>query len=168
MQYSSKDQLLSSIREEHMRLLELVEGFPPDQRKKPGAWGDGWTLSDLLAHLAEWHAMFLRWYHEGSAGREPAMPAPGYKWQETPRLNREIWAKHKDRTWEEVRRDFDGTYQEIVALAERLSEKELLEPGHFPWTGRKPLTTYLGPNTASHYRFGIKVLKRWRRELDRS
>ena len=168
MQYSSKDQLLSQIREEHDRLLELVDGFTPDQRKKPGVWGDRWTLTDLLAHLAEWHEMFLRWYRDGLAGLEPDMPAPGFKWNETPRLNREIWAKHKERSWVEVRAEFDRTYEETVALVENVSEKELLEPGHFPWTGKKPLTTYLGPNTASHYRFGIKVLRRWRRQLEGS
>jgi hypothetical protein len=112
--------------------------------------------------------MFLRWYREGLEGREPDMPAPGFKWNETPRLNREIWAKHKDRSWEDVRTEFDRTYQEIVALVENLSEEQLLEPGHFGWTGNKPLTTYLGPNTASHYRFGTKVLKRWTRQLETS
>lgn len=167
MRYSSKNQLLSSIREEHDRLLELVEGFTPDQRREPGAWGERWTLTDLVAHLAEWHEMFLRWYREGLVGRDPDMPAPGYKWNETPRLNREIWAKHRGRGWGEVRSDFDRTYAEILALVEQLSEKELLQPGHFPWTGKKPLTTYLGPNTAGHYRFGIKILKRWRRQLEK-
>ena len=168
MRYSSKDQLLSTIREEHDRLIELVDAVTPDQRKKPGVWGERWTLTDLLAHLAEWHVMFLRWYRDGLIGREPDLPAAGFKWNETPRLNREIWAKHKDRSWVEVRADFDRTYEEIVALVESLSEEELLEPGHFPWTGKKPLTTYLGPNTASHYRFGMKVLRRYRRDVEGS
>jgi hypothetical protein len=167
MRYSSKDQLLAAIREEHARLLGSVERFTPNQRKMPGVWGDRWTVTDLLAHLAEWHELFLGWYREGLAGRQPALPAPGYRWNETPRLNREIWAKHKDRPWHEVRRDFDRTYEEIVALVEALPEKELLEPGHFPWTRKKPLATYLGPNTASHYRFGVKVLRRWRRQLEK-
>jgi len=164
MRYTSRDHLLSDIRKERARLFELVDAVPPDQRKQPGVWGDDWTLTDLLAHLAEWHAMFLRWYRDGLAGRDPDMPAPGYKWNETPRLNREIQARHSDRPFDEVLADFDRTYDAIVALVEELSEDELLQSGHFAWTGEKHLTTYLGPNTASHYRFAIKVLKRWQRQ----
>lgn len=168
MRYSSKDHLLTDIRKEHTRLVQLLEGFSPDQRQAPGVWGDGWTLTDLLAHLAEWQRMFLRWYRDGLAGREPDMPAPGFKWNETPSLNREIRAKHEGRAWEDVQREFDQTHNEVVALVEGLTEAQLLEPGHFQWTGKKPLATYLGPNTASHYRFAIKVLKRWRRQLEAS
>ena len=39
-----------------------------------------------------------------------------------------------------------------------------LEAGHFAWTGKSALVTYAGANTASHYRFGLKVLKRWLRQ----
>jgi hypothetical protein len=50
------------------------------------------------------------------------------------------------------------------ALARGLPERELLEPGRFAWTGKNPLTTYLGANTASHYRTATKILKRWLRQ----
>jgi hypothetical protein len=49
----------------------------------------------------------------------------------------------------------------ILQIVESLSTKQLLEPGQFEWTGKHPLTTYIGPNTASHYRFALKVIKRW-------
>ncbi|MDH4044226.1 MAG: ClbS/DfsB family four-helix bundle protein [Gemmatimonadota bacterium] len=42
-----------------------------------------------------------------------------------------------------------------------MPQAKLLEPGHYPWTGRYPLTTYLAPNTSSHYRTATKILKRW-------
>lgn len=95
------------------------------------------------------------------------MPAPGYKWNQTPQLNQAIWEKHRTRGLEEVRLDFDSGYRQILQLVEELSPAELLTPGYFPWTGRYPLTTYLGPNTASHYRFAIKVIRRWQRHGDR-
>lgn len=167
MRYTSKDQLLASIRGEHEKLLASLADLSPEQRTMTGVWGDEWTVKDLVAHLAEWQRMFLRWYRVGAEGREPEMPAAGYKWNETPRLNRDIQARHRDRPWDEVRMDFDRGHREIVALVESLSEEQLLEPGHFAWTGGNALTTYLGANTASHYRFGIKVLKRWKRSLGR-
>lgn len=58
---------------------------------------------------------------------------------------------------------FVQSHGEVVRIAEACTEEELLEPGHFKWTKSNPLRTYLGANTASHYRFGIKVIKRWLR-----
>ncbi len=48
-------------------------------------------------------------------------------------------------------------------LARALSEAELLEPGHFSWTGTNTVVTYPGANTASRYRFARRVLRRWMR-----
>lgn len=164
MRYGSKEALLSDMEREHDALLALLADIPADRYGESGVWGDGWSVHDLLAHLAEWHALFLRWHAVGRSGKPPQMPAPGYKWNETPRLNRAIQAKHRLRPLAEVRADFAATYEEILGLASALSEEQLLRPGHFAWTGKNPLVTYLGANTASHYRFAKKVLRRWLKE----
>lgn len=166
MKYTSKNDLISQIESEHARFVELVDALPPSQRTEPGVWGEGWTVKDLLAHLTEWEQMFLRWYRDGLDGRQPDMPAAGYTWSETPRLNHDIWKKHKDASWKRVRQRFDASYDEIFALAGSLTERQLLEPGVFPWTKKNPLTTYLGANTCSHYRTAGKILKRWLRDAD--
>jgi hypothetical protein len=163
MKYASKEYLLQDIRKEHNALSVQLRNVPKTRWQESGVWGDGWTLADLVAHLAEWQRLFLTWYEEGAKGIIPEMPAPGYKWNEIPRLNRAIWEKHRLRRVETVRRDFEAGYRRILQLVEKLSSKQLLEAGHFGWTGRNPLATYLGPNTASHYRFAMKVLKRWLR-----
>jgi len=164
MRYSSKQELLDSIRREHDTFEEALAQIPGSRYGEAGVWGDGWTVVDLVAHLAEWHAMFLRWCGDGIAGKEPVMPAPGFQWNETPALNRSIWKKHSGQSFEEVWEDFSRSYGEIVYLVEGLSEEVLLEPGHFSWTRKNPLATYLAPNTASHYRFATKVLRRWMRK----
>jgi len=164
MRYQSKDALLTDIRESHDGLCERLRAIPRARWREAGVWGDGWTVGDLVAHLVEWHRMFLSWYDEGLAGRVPPMPAAGYRWNETPRLNRAIWRKHRSRTPAAVWSDFTASHRQIVALVESLTPSELLRPGSFHWTGKYPLTTYLGANTASHYRFASKVLDRWRRQ----
>ncbi|MBM3788916.1 MAG: ClbS/DfsB family four-helix bundle protein, partial [Acidobacteria bacterium] len=105
--------------------------------------------------------MFLGWYEDGLQRATPQMPAPGYKWSELQRLNRAIWEKHRSRSQAAVRADFDSGYRRIVQITEALSPEPLLESGQFEWTGKNPLTSYIGPNTASHYRFALKVIKRW-------
>jgi hypothetical protein len=161
VRYKSKQALLDDIRAEHDRLCTRLAEIPKARWPEVGVWGDDWTLSDLVAHLAEWQDMFVGWYEAGLRGATPQLPAPGYKWSETPRLNRAIWEKHRSRSQAVVRADFDSGYTRIVQIVESLSPRQLLESGHYEWTGKHPLTTYIGANTASHYRFATNVIKRW-------
>lgn len=163
MRYATKKALLADIQKEHDLLCAQLGEIPASRLREPGVWGNGWTVNDLVAHLAEWQAMFLTWYDDGQKGLTPPMPAPGYKWNETPRLNQAIWEKHQSRLPAKVRTDFDQGYVKILALVQSLSEKQLLTPGVFAWTGKNALVTYVGANTASHYRFALKVLKKWRK-----
>jgi hypothetical protein len=163
MRYKSKQDVIDDIRTEHDTLCALLGEISVVQHQEQGVWGDGWTLCDLVAHLAEWQRMFLDWYSVGEKGRKPSMPVPGYKWNEISSLNRAIWEKHRSRDPEEIRADFDSGYLRILKLIGGLSPRCLLIPGYFQWTGKYPLTTYLVPNTASHYRFAIKVIRRWRK-----
>lgn len=161
MRYKSKQALMDDIRTEHDSLCARLAEIPKARWHELGVWGDGWTLSDLVAHLAEWQHMFLGWYEDGLRGVTPQMPAPGYKWSQTPRLNRAIWERHRSRPQAAVWADFDSGYSRIVQIVEALSPEQLLDSGHYEWTGKHPLMTYIGPNTASHYRFAIKAIKRW-------
>ena len=84
MRYKSKQALLDDIRTEHDLLCARLEGIPKARWYELEVWGDGWTLSDLVAHFAEWQLMFLCWYKDGLRGTTPQLPAPGYRWSETP------------------------------------------------------------------------------------
>ena len=163
MKYNSKEELVESIEKEYQNLRELLDSLPESRYKEPGVWGDDWTINDLIAHLSEWHRLFLGWYREGLTGEVSHMPAPGYKWNETPRLNRDIWRKHEGRPTKEVWGEFESSHVEVLQLVREASSEELLSPGYFPWSGKNSLATYLGPNTASHYRFAVKVVRRWLR-----
>lgn len=167
MRYESKSAFLRDIRSEHDALCALLKEIPESRYGESGVWGDGWTIVDLVAHLAEWQRMFLDWYREGLEGAKPQIPAPGYKYREIPALNRAIWAKYRTFRFAEVQKDFESGYREILDLVQKLPPSSLLKPGKFAWTGKNPLTTYLGANTASHYRFAIKVLRRWLRGLSK-
>jgi hypothetical protein len=166
VRYRSKAELVASIGREHAAFLAVAASIPSWRYSEKGVWGDGWSIKDLFAHLTEWEQLFLGWYRQGLAGRDPARPAAGYKWNQTPALNRAIWRKHEDRSWRQVRRRFDRSYDQILSLATSLTQRQLLTPGHWPWTGKLPLASYLGPNSCSHYRTGRLILQRWLRQQD--
>lgn len=145
-------------------MLALLRTVPLARYKEPGVWGDRWTVHDLVTHLTEWQQMLLHWIDDGRRGRIPAMPAPGFKWNETPALNRSIQQRYADQAVQTALKKFKTSCETLHGLALELTPPELLEPGHFAWTGKLPLMTYFAANTCSHYRFASKVLKRWMKE----
>ena len=161
VRFSSKREFVQRVEKERQTFVELLGTIPRSRYGEGGVWGDGWNIRDLLAHITEWEQMFMGWYRVGQDGRPPLLPAKGFKWNETPRLNRAIWRKHQREPAKRVLAKFDISYQEVLRLILRLSDEELLTPGHFAWTGKYPLTTYFAPNTCSHYRIATKILKRW-------
>ncbi|MCY3003778.1 MAG: ClbS/DfsB family four-helix bundle protein [Planctomycetota bacterium] len=163
MKFQSKRELVERIEREHAAFVELLATIPVRQRRVAGVWGDGWTVADLLAHLAEWHRMLLRWVEDGRAGRTPDLPAPGFTWRETPALNREIQRRFARRSAARLEAEFEETHAQALELVQGLSEKELLAPGHFAWTRKLPLVSFIAPNTCSHYSVARKFLTRWLR-----
>ena len=168
LRYRSKAALLRSIQEEHGAFLALAASIPRSRYREPGVWGDDWTIQDLFAHLTDWEQLFLGWYRLGVAGEVPPRPAPGYRWNQTPELNRALWLRHRGESWKVVRSRFGRSYRQLLRQVTTLTERQLLRPGAYPWTGKLPLASYLGPNSASHYRTARKILTRWlRRQTQR-
>lgn len=163
MRYHFKDELVADIVAEHGALRDALDRIPEAACDEPGVWGDEWSVADLISHLSAWHELLLGWWREGQGGSQPEMPAPGYKWNETPRLNRAIQARHSGRPCAECRGRFESTHAEVLARVRGATQADLFEPGRFDWTGKNALVTYVGANTASHYRFARKVIKRWER-----
>ena len=126
MRYTTKAELVHDLRSAHDLLRAQLEETPKAHWRDRG--GDAWTVSDLVAHLAEWQRLFLSWYEDGLEGITPEMPAPGYKWSELPRLNHAIWKKHRARSVAGVVDDFETGYVRILRIVEDLTSTELLNP----------------------------------------
>lgn len=160
MRFPSKKAFVKDIQFEYARLQELLSDLDDERMTQPGVCGHGrWSVKDMLAHLHEWHTMALLWYEVGLTGKRDAIPAA----KDCPSLNERIYEKHKDRPLRQVVSAFRDSHRRMMALIDSLSEKQLLAPGYFSWTNEYPLTTYLGPNTCSHYRWAIRHIRRWRR-----
>ncbi|MEM7167705.1 MAG: ClbS/DfsB family four-helix bundle protein [Planctomycetota bacterium] len=163
MKYATKRELIASIETEHATFLELAATVPQRRYAESGVWGDDWSIKDLFIHLTEWEQMLIGWYTHGRNGAAVELPAPGFKWNETPALNRELQRRTKSKSWRRARAEFDDSYDEVLALVKGIAPKKLFEPGHFAWTKKNPLVSYVSANTSGHYRTATKILKRWKR-----
>lgn len=149
---------------ERQRLLDAVTSLNARDRVASGVC-DNWSVKDLLAHLDAWHEMFLSWEEEGSARRKPVMPAPGYRWKETPALNEEIWERTKGDDFEDVANRFHSSYEAVRKVVESYDPEDLFTKKRFAWTGSTSVGSYAVSATSSHYEWARKLVAKFAKQL---
>jgi len=160
-----KNDLLERSSESYSALMQYITDLSPELLDKPFPKGTlNRNIRDVLAHLHQWHLLFLKWHEQGMAGNKPAMPAKGYTWKETPRLNADIQKKYRSHTLNEVVNKLMGSHLEIEQLIRRYSDKELFTKKRYKWTGSTSLGAYLVSSTSSHYQWALKLIKKCHQE----
>jgi hypothetical protein len=155
----TKELLLSEGEKEHTKLEEYLSDLEPDQMAKTGIVGE-WSVKDVLAHLYEWEAMVLSWLDTSQHGETPSVPAEGYKWNQLPALNEEIWRKYKEYSLEEILRMYRESYNRTRETIRGLPEETLFTPSLYPWMNKNTLAAYFTSCTGSHYRWALKEIKK--------
>lgn len=156
---TSKHDLLAAIEKERTALEAFLEPLTTEQMTLPGIVGD-WSAKDVLAHLFAWEQMVLSWYDAGLRGETPELPAPGFKWNETPQLNQQIYEEHRDWPLDKVMGQFHTSHQEILGVIRELPNEKLFTAGHFAWTKKNTLGTYMVSATSSHYLWARKEMRK--------
>lgn len=157
----TKSELFEQSHNNYQKLNGFIDSFPDEQQTAeflPGTLNR--NIRDVLAHLYHWHLMLLDWYSTGMTSRKPEMPAKGYSWKDTKRLNQDIWEMYKTQPLEEIRASLDITHLELQAIIERHTEIELFEKKRYAWTGSSSLATYIRSNTLSHYNWAYKLIRK--------
>jgi hypothetical protein len=155
----NKTQLLAAIQKEYIVLEKFLALLTPQQLAFSAAPG-AWAVKDVLAHLYEWQQMFFTWYETGLLGEMPAVPAPGYKWNQLPALNQAIYEKYYGLPLDEVLKMFRASHQKTVQFMEEIPDSNLAMPGLYPWMNQNTLMSYLNSITAAHYVWALKEAKK--------
>jgi hypothetical protein len=157
-----RTELLAEIARERAALDAVLAQVSDRDKRSMAITPGGWTVKDVIAHMAAWQAMMLAWYTAGLGRQQVAVPAPGYSWRETPRLNQAIYRKHRRQSLRAVTDDLDRNHERIIGLVEELSDRELLTVGRYAWMGPSwTLSDYVRANTASHYRWARRHIAGW-------
>jgi len=157
-----KSELLEEVRIERKALDDLLKELNPRQTAQKDVTAAGWSVKDILGHLVGWQQMNLAWYEAGERGDHPAVPAPGLTWKDVRKLNEIIYRRHRRRSLKAVRQDYETFHQRMVELIHKVSDSDLVQVGRFTWAGPTwTLSDYIRANTASHYRWARKHIRRW-------
>ncbi len=114
----------------------------------------------------DWEQRFIGWYQAGVRGEVPETPAPGIGWNQLDLLNQRIYEKYCDRPIENVLREFNASYSQILAIVEEIPEEEMFAVGRYSWLGENSMVEVILANTANHYRWAKRHIRKWLKAID--
>jgi len=157
MPATNKTGLIAVAETEFRKLSAVLDKVAPDTALIKDA--EDTSIKDIVAHRAHWIDLFLGWYAEGQAGRTPAMPAPGYKWNQLKAYNAALRATQADLGWVGARAALDAAHARLTAFLAEKTEAELyggpMAGGGNAWTPGR-WAEAAGP---SHYRSAAKYVR---------
>ncbi|PQJ78972.1 ClbS/DfsB family four-helix bundle protein [Polaribacter porphyrae] len=160
----TKDVLVTLSQKNFEKLNNFIDNLTlEEQRSEFSTDTMNRNIRDVVAHLHHWHVMTLDWYKVGVTGVKPNIPAKGYTWKTTPKLNKWINEKYKQTDLEEARLLLQNSYKKIRAVIQKHTDEELFEKKRYKWTGTTSLGSYLISATSSHYDWALKLIKKGRK-----
>lgn len=153
---TNKLDLIAVTGAEYARFVALLEKVPKELREREV---DGTSIKDIVGHRAHWIELFLGWYSDGQAGRDVALPAPGYKWNELKRYNADLRKRQAGLSWAEVRVMLDVAYTRLIDFLNGETDGRLygapMAGGKSKWTTGR----WAEAAGASHFRSGAKYVR---------
>lgn len=111
-------------------LQEFADSIPETEHNLVGE-PDRWTAKDQLAHIAHWQADF----NHRLAQREKQPPQA----TDVDKENLKVFHQYRDKSWLEIRKLLDDTFQEFSRDLRLLSEEELLSSTIMPTISNRAL-----------------------------
>jgi hypothetical protein len=151
-----KDALLQRTREERAALDDVYAKLTEDELCAPVLDG-GWTMKDVLAHVATWERRILDGFEAARRG-EPPEPGPQTQ-ADTDRFNEVTFLENRERTLVDVLAEAGATHGEYIALIESLSERALVR--EVPGAPGLTIEKLLRGNGDEHYREHLDAIEAW-------
>jgi hypothetical protein len=143
--YNALEEILASLD----KMQYVTEGVIP-----------GWSIKDMLAHIASWHHRLLRWLDAAVRNQEPTISGPD-NIEEMDALNAQFYQENKARPLDEVLADFRTSYQRIMEIVQTMPEDDLISPHRFAWSQGQPLWQAIAGDTYEHYQEHIAQIQAW-------
>ena len=154
----SKTELLERMRAGREEWDALIAQIPDSARTEPALAG-GWSVKDLIAHVAafeNWTAAQIRAANEGRAPTDSELygveevtvdPEEG----DLDRQNAAIYARYREMPLAEVMTFSSQAFADLVAAVEGVSDEDFGRTGAQTWTGDKTLLEIIPEQCYAHY-----------------
>ena len=156
----NKPRLIESMTNGRRKFEDTLSLLDEDHMTIPSLEG-GWSVKDVLAHIAVWEGRMVRWLEDVMRGEIPQMLPSGKTWEDLDQINEEIYLENRDKPLEEVLAEFHQFLPKALEIVENVSEEDLINPGRFAWREGKPLWFIVAANTFWHYDEHQKTIRKW-------
>jgi hypothetical protein len=157
----SKDDILGLIRGDHARLESTLAGLTETQMTQPGVSGT-WSVKDILAHITFWEQRMLYRLACARRGEQPGSLMHEGEEQSAAieRINAQVFEENSHRPLDEVRADFQRSFQQVLATLESLSEADLADQRLSQLLG-VPVIEQLAGDSYEHYQEHDEMIRAW-------
>lgn len=154
-----RDGLETAARKLFGEIDAAIDALGPE-RSGALSLSEDWSLVDVLVVREWWTRAVTSWCIAGVRGDVPVLPAEGYAWRETPRLNADVIAARGEVSLEQIRAELERSAVALVTAFEERSDAELLRTGVFEWAGKWPLARWIAVNSTRQYTTARTMLRR--------
>lgn len=164
-----KTHLLAALHEQLGRWEDLLAAFarrdvPADHLYTAPNVPGGWSIKDVVAHLAAWQQRSLARLLAARDGHDPERPAwlPADVDPEgnVEQVNDAIHAAHRDRSWPDVHAAWRDGFLRLLEAADAIPERDLLDGNRYPWLDGHALAAVL-LGTYDHHLEHYQELESW-------
>ena len=154
----SKTELIERMRAGRAEWDALIAQIPESARTEPALTG-GWSVKDLIAHVAayeHWTAAQIRAANEGRAPTDrelygvEEMPADPEGW-DLDRQNAAIYAQYQEMPLADVMTFSSQAFADLVAAVAAVSDEDIARTGAQTWTGDRTLLEIVPEQCYAHY-----------------
>ena len=153
----NRDDLNLELRTGRDRLDAILAEVDASRAEDVVLHGD-WSVKDLLGHLAFWELRVQDIFHTLVDGKVPESVS-GQAGVDA--INHLAYEKYHPRPFAEVRQLEGEAYHSLLKMVAGMSDAELFDPAHFPWTRGQPFSDWILGNAAGHYEEHLPELMDW-------
>lgn len=150
----SKDALLRRIGEAYEELQRVVNALDENSISQSIGGGE-WTVKDLLAHLASWEDILVR-FHIGGLAFDEVIGMEGAVYRHTPydEINEHLFMRHQGLTFEAAMGYWTEIHSRLLGELDVFPEDQLHQPHPQLSSGKAAglnWIDYIVANTYEHY-----------------
>jgi hypothetical protein len=149
-----KEEMLSRIVSGRRQLEQTLARIPEKEMETP-ILHDGWSVKDTLGHLGYWEGTLVARLNTLRGGGTPEPLG------DMDARNARVLAETRLLPAEDVRRNEQETYRQLLDLLQNATPDELFTPDHFPGTGGNAFAAWVGGETWDHYDEHLPELNAW-------
>jgi hypothetical protein len=145
--WMTKPELLDAIQTGRLEFDNLLNTIPEDKMEDP-LLDNGWSVKDTIMHIVAWEQRLIGWLNAVAQGDQPALPAPGYIWDQMDDLNQQTYLQQRHRNLQDILASYRGSLNLIFLALDRFDDETL----NSQYLGEESaLWRYFAENTYEHY-----------------